>query len=348
MDVDLPGSSPLARGLPRRRVGVRPAGQDHPRSRGVYGGAAALGPVGPGSSPLARGLLHGICVSIKETGIIPARAGFTPGLVLPPAEVEDHPRSRGVYRQPSKTWRPTRGSSPLARGLLRRRPGRVGEQRIIPARAGFTVSAAGGVRRTRDHPRSRGVYSSSARSPPSRVGSSPLARGLLQFRQVASQSSWIIPARAGFTPPLPLLSARPPDHPRSRGVYSVRWEKNRVSAGSSPLARGLRVPLGRAAEHVRIIPARAGFTRSCPPAGRGCWDHPRSRGVYYGGGVSEKGFLGSSPLARGLPLPRPGLLPGGGIIPARAGFTVMRNAIEKGEEGSSPLARGLRTAAIAG
>ena len=52
-------------------------------------------------------------------------------------------------------------------------------------------------------------------------------------------------------------------------------------------------------------------------------------------------MYGSSPLARGLrgAAPRQGV--GAGIIPARAGFTVMRNAIEKGEEGSSPLARGL-------
>ena len=58
----------------------------------------------------------------------------------------------------SPSWYLASGSSPLARGLRGWDGGGEALNRIIPARAGFTISrrkigAAGG-----DHPRSRGVY----------------------------------------------------------------------------------------------------------------------------------------------------------------------------------------------
>ena len=71
--------------------------------------------------------------------------------------------------------------------------------------------------------------------------------------------------------------------------------------GSSPLARGLR------------------GTRSSPVSPGP--DHPRSRGVYCGQGVTYETCLGSSPLARGLPTSASPFCDWGRIIPARAGFT---------------------------
>ena len=53
-----------------------------------------------------------------------------------------------------------------------------------------------------------------------------------------------------------------------------------------------------------------------------CKDHPRSRGVYDQYGEAVPGPVGSSPLARGLPLSRPSRTWRRGIIPARAGFTL--------------------------
>ncbi len=50
------------------------------------------------------------------------------------------------------------GSSPLARGLLMSKHVHEYEDRIIPARAGFTPSCLASEARLRDHPRSRGVY----------------------------------------------------------------------------------------------------------------------------------------------------------------------------------------------
>ena len=140
-----PGSSPLARGLPRRSPlllggpGIIPAragftqrvvlpvggGEDHPRSRGVYTTPRSSSSSTEGSSPLARGLLRSRASRFRFAWIIPARAGFTGDRRLTHSVGGDHPRSRGVYWLPAcgrgREW----GSSPLARGL---RPGSEGQE----------------------------------------------------------------------------------------------------------------------------------------------------------------------------------------------------------------------------
>ena len=319
---------------------------DHPRSRGVYARLAMAATSPWGSSPLARGLRGHSRHKGCDRGIIPARAGFTPPHAGPRSSSPDHPRSRGVYMGPNlrKSWKA--GSSPLARGL----PGRCTTGRtgggIIPARAGFTLSTSACWRGRGDHPRSRGVYADrppDAREP---LGSSPLARGL--------------PA-SGWTRSHGAL-----DHPRSRGVYPGCALLVSDTAGSSPLARGLHRRAAGQRRRRGIIPARAGFTwgRASP-----CWrwpDHPRSRGVYAEERANGRGWKGSSPLARGLPIGRRGSGRAAGIIPARAGFTAPGGEVPDDEgdhprsrgvywpagsgtpeaEGSSPLARGLRLAIL--
>ena len=112
------------------------------------------------------------------TRIIPARAGFT----LTPTEREvnnpDHPRSRGVYNDPITVGIAQWGSSPLARGLRARLCNHHSFARIIPARAGFTVTPLRPAYCVADHPRSRGVYFGARRLRFGMLGSSPLARGL--------------------------------------------------------------------------------------------------------------------------------------------------------------------------
>ena len=173
-----PGSSPLARGLPippcptdggdgiiparagftRRSPPTLGPPRDHPRSRGVYGSFERLNVHGRGSSPLARGLRSVVRNSAARRGIIPARAGFTRRPLRVGRLLEDHPRSRGVYSPPRAACRRSPGSSPLARGLQIPPCPDDGGTRIIPARAGFTLSRRRAPRRPRDHPRSRGVY----------------------------------------------------------------------------------------------------------------------------------------------------------------------------------------------
>ena len=152
------GSSPLARGLPRRWSRCRQSKGDHPRSRGVYPRRADGGGALFGSSPLARGLLVDAGEGIRHAGIIPARAGFTARRRCAASARRDHPRSRGVYIRPVASVPEPNGSSPLARGLLSRAASRRGPMRIIPARAGFTDNPGDFGLDFSDHPRSRGGY----------------------------------------------------------------------------------------------------------------------------------------------------------------------------------------------
>ena len=178
-----------------------------------------------GSSPLARGL-HGLVEGQGLVdGIIPARAGFTSSWRPARTPPRDHPRSRGVYIADAFSLLKEQGSSPLARGLRPRLHGDPLDDRIIPARAGFTRDGRFGRRWRRDHPRSRGVYNVDPALAPARGGSSPLARGL--------------------PPSAPASPTSPTDHPRSRGVYLACSCVARALVGSSPLARGLPGRCGR-------------------------------------------------------------------------------------------------------
>ena len=173
--------------------------------------------------------------------------------------------------------------------------------RIIPARAGFTC----------------------IRRPVAAIlsGSSPLARGLLPHGYGGFPRGRIIPARAGFTPEYSHAPKPPSDHPRSRGVYPRAPTTMLMTPGSSPLARGLHMRLEKGIVADRIIPARAGFTRSVRRSSPRAMDHPRSRGVYSRAAVAIARGDGSSPLARGLQINAKYGLDVIGIIPARAGFT---------------------------
>ena len=214
--------------------------------------------------------------------------------------------------------------------------------KIAPATALHHTTGHYPPGRSRDHPRSRGVYAC--------LGSelAPVVR--------------IIPARAGFTLRPAETPDRRADHPRSRGVYAASARDACSSAGSSPLARGLRGQ--RVTEHQLrgIIPARAGFTIVVVVGEFVAKDHPRSRGVYLASSGSPSALTGSSPLARGLPGTRGLSRVCCRIIPARAGFTraASRPASRRPDHprsrgvyssdvnhplfglGSSPLARGLR------
>ena len=152
----------------------------------------------------------------------------------------------------------------------------------------------------------------------------------------------IIPARAGFTRGRRRPSNSPPDHPRSRGVYGHRRAHRILCAGSSPLARGLRMGGGALGPAPRIIPARAGFTArvTCAPAS--ARDHPRSRGVYMPSRAGSVSCLGSSPLARGLRSRDDWIETILVDHPRSRGVYIEFSRTLPKWKGSSPLARGLR------
>ena len=135
---------------------------------------------------------------------------------------------------------------------------------------------------------------------------------------------------------------------------------NYYELGSSPLARGTPNLRTTPNGNKGLIPARAGNTFESVAGVLQDGAHPRSRGEHQIMTVCAITNMGSSPLARGT-LPQP---PRGaaamGLIPARAGNTIIRphnfsfnkaHPRSRGEHfttgkdsstglGSSPLARG--------
>ena len=237
---------------------------------------------GCGSSPHTRGLLRVEPSGDLRRGIIPAHAGFTVSRNPSSHGDPDHPRTRGVYAAACASVRTAGGSSPHTRGLPMTGipPSMMGG--IIPAHAGFTAPCTGPCSPSRDHPRTRGVYSPACGCTPRGCGSSPHTRGLLGAVACEGGVSGIIPAHAGFTRRGPRSSSRRRDHPRTRGVYPVGGGQRGGGGGSSPHTRGLR---------------RRGHRDPRRPR-----DHPRTRGVYGGPGEDLVGALGSSPHTRGLRL----------------------------------------------
>ena len=297
--------------------------------------------------------------------IIPARAGFTRHHDAGGARQADHPRSRGVYGRAGAAGPHRPGSSPLARGLPHGPPRFGGAEGIIPARAGFTPRSPAPDGAGTDHPRSRGVYWAATTWAPRRLGSSPLARGLLgvdhgnsgacgdhprsrgvyRAREAQERArAGIIPARAGFTASRARAGSRLQDHPRSRGVYHDPVGALLGGGGSSPLARGLLATSIVRPAKAWIIPARAGFTLWGRVAAVDLPDHPRSRGVYRTLLASSVRRQGSSPLARGLQRLDAQRVGREGIIPARAGFTGRRRSLSSAVR-DHPRSRGVYTAA---
>ena len=134
----------------------------------------------------------------------------------------------------------------------------------------------------------------------------------------------LIPARAGTTifRPSAILGSRA--HPRSRGDHVDNLPLIVVMPGSSPLARGPQAKTGDAQSLIGLIPARAGTTlvrwvNRWPPRA-----HPRSRGDHAGRREYEQLREGSSPLARGPLLHLVLEREEGGLIPARAGTTILQ------------------------
>ena len=193
------GSSPLARGKPASRrsalMPVRLIPARAGKTTGVVGGheSEAAHPRSRGENRAENG------VEIEARWLIPARAGKTASKWSKPFAKPAHPRSRGENSPASRSNAHSMGSSPLARGKHHTPEATKARTRLIPARAGKTVSMVTAAPPHAAHPRSRGENLSSERSSARARGSSPLARGKRQARRRGPESARLIPARAGKT-----------------------------------------------------------------------------------------------------------------------------------------------------
>ena len=172
----------------------------------------------------------------------------------------DHPRLRGGNLTAWRHAFPREGSSPLARGKLRRVMGPAGAIRIIPACAGETPSWGSSSCSPRDHPRLRGGNDDLWTTVGEPVGSSPLARGKHDRDLRGGCEGRIIPACAGETFRRAPRRLSTGDHPRLRGGNGSRYLPALTEKGSSPLARGKLVLHPRELHQLGIIPACAGET----------------------------------------------------------------------------------------
>ena len=221
----------------------------------------------PGSSPRVRGKPLGLTDSNANNRIIPARAGQTrilPRLNITPS---DHPRACGANETYCPLWMITQGSSPRVRGKhCRSVPARC-RIRIIPARAGQTTMRRHCPPSTPDHPRACGANPPTGTQAKTPTGSSPRVRGKRGELPVHRTLLRIIPARAGQTCILGANGVPRPDHPRACGANRPYGHAALENAGSSPRVRGKRCRTCRCTGLHRIIPARAGQTRT---SWRGC------------------------------------------------------------------------------
>ena len=216
----IPGSPPLARGIPgvqkekggAERITPACAGntktelhkhwvrQDHPRLRGEYSLLSAACSFVWGSPPLARGIPRHDFIINALVGITPACAGNTDLRERISTVYKDHPRLRGDYVSTRPCQTVDRGSPPLARGIRPELRAGSHQSGITPACAGNTPLMSSVRTAPRDHPRLRGEYFCRLPHFTIIIGSPPLARGIRICLIIPQSSPRITPACAGNTP----------------------------------------------------------------------------------------------------------------------------------------------------
>ena len=134
------------------------------------------------------------------------------------------------------------------------------EFRIIPARAGQTVSNVLIERADTDHPRACGANGGCCSVAVGLAGSSPRVRGKPLRYACSLRGGRIIPARAGQTSARDMSRNAYADHPRACGANATTAINVSGAAGSSPRVRGKPLRKAGLVTNGRIIPARAGQT----------------------------------------------------------------------------------------
>ena len=215
--------------------------------------------------------------------------------------------------------------------------------RLISARAGKTSGAAPRNHRGTAHPGVCGENSTIVGMASAKPGSSPRVRRKRPGGVVGVQHPGLIPACAGKTGRRGRASPHSGDHPRACGENPARTPPPRSWSGSSPRVRGKLHQDPGGAQSGGLIPARAGKTvrvlavRGAAEAHpRACGEnvdprrvdpalaaHPRACGENEAQIQDSLVEFGSSPRVRGKPAARLGVDGLLGLIPARAGKTMV-------------------------
>ena len=272
-----------------------------------------------GSSPRVRGKPVGERGRCFAGGLIPARAGKTCGGARSLFRRGAHPRACGENAQCSPRGWDRCGSSPRVRGKPEPRDDRRGVGGLIPARAGKTRRTTLAPGPPGAHPRACGenawLNSSAVISP----GSSPRVRGKRRQDRARRCNLRLIPARAGKTLRGPSTALWHPAHPRACGENRHECGDGEDLLGSSPRVRGKRSSIQASCSSSRLIPARAGKTKTSPQPGPGGTAHPRACGENRRSCTRRPPEPGSSPRVRGKQRWRFRQCQHSRLIPARAG-----------------------------
>ena len=190
-------SIPAHAGKPRDgRVG-RATGEVYPRPRGE----ADTEPLGhderPGLSPPTRGSPGAEGDVRWVTRSIPAHAGKPLRRAVSDVRIPVYPRPRGEATFATSPSAFAAGLSPPTRGSRRRRRGRPGGRRSIPAHAGKPSRRFSPTPWTRVYPRPRGEAARGCMADPARTGLSPPTRGSRGLTPGTTPARRSIPAHAG-------------------------------------------------------------------------------------------------------------------------------------------------------
>ena len=192
----------------------------YPRMRGGNRDTRGMKRLGEGLSPHARGKLVITELDRIMLGPIPACAGETLGVGRVLLGLGAYPRMRGGNRHQRLCVRWHSGLSPHARGKQTVVTNQLVEEGPIPACAGETCGAFGGIRKARAYPRMRGGNSWASTRARYCAGLSPHARGKQVVHLVGQVDRGPIPACAGETWQSRRCSQRPTAYPRMRGGNS--------------------------------------------------------------------------------------------------------------------------------
>ena len=173
--------------------------QDHPRGCGENFDRINRSASVAGSPPRMRGKRRETCHSLHVLGITPADAGKTRLCGGLSARPEDHPRGCGENRVYPHLTCGSGGSPPRMRGKLTSPMPCSTCDRITPADAGKTFTAAKRTRFEQDHPRGCGENDVRLRKFDPVPGSPPRMRGKPSSPGAKSPPRGITPADAGKT-----------------------------------------------------------------------------------------------------------------------------------------------------
>ena len=232
-----------------------------------------------------------------------------------------HPRAGGENVVPQITWRRGNGSSPRGRGKPIRDTRVRRRERLIPARAGKTLTSHDAASGLRAHPRAGGENAMQAMWDERDSGSSPRGRGKRFGSARVRAEAGLIPARAGKTTSSRAAKRWRTAHPRAGGENNAPTRFNRSRPGSSPRGRGKRLLLGVQEQLGGLIPARAGKTVKRVLVDWTLAAHPRAGGENLVQARRIREEVGSSPRGRGKRQCLRVRRADRGLIPARAGKT---------------------------